>query len=123
MVTATILLLVSDDLIRSIFQEALESEGFLVLPTGDLGEAVDWLKDCTPALLVTRGYLSSMSGHDAAKYLRKNCPHLRVLIVGGVPEDDRLQAREANEGFEVFPRPYPITGLIEKVKAVLKTVR
>src|SRR5579864_2046359 len=109
MVSMTILLLVSDDLVRSILQEALESEGFLVLPTSDLGEAVDWLKDCTPALLITCGYLANMSGHDAAKYLRKNCPRLRVLIVGGVPEDDQLQAREANEGFEVFPKPYPLS--------------
>jgi DNA-binding NtrC family response regulator len=123
MATTTILLLVSDDLVRSILQEALESAGFLVIPTADLGDAVDWLKDCTPALLITRGYLSTMSGHDAAKHLRKGCPHLRVLIVGGLPEDDRLKSREENEGFEVFPKPYPLAELVEKVKVVLKTSR
>ena len=63
-----------------------------------------------------------MPGHDAAKYLRNKCPHMRVLMVGGLLDDDRLQNRAALEGFEVFPKPYSAAQLIEKVKGVLGTV-
>jgi DNA-binding NtrC family response regulator len=120
---ATILLLVSDQLVRAVIQEKLEGEGYLVLPTGDLGTAVGRLRDCTPNLLITHSYVSSMPGHDAAKYLGKKCPHMRVLMVGGLLDDDRLRYRATLAGFEVFPKPYSAAQLLEKVKEVLATVR
>jgi CheY-like chemotaxis protein len=118
----SILLLVSDSLVLSVMQEVLEREGYVVLPATNLGSAVDLLKDCTPDLLITRTYISGMPGHEAAKYLRNKCPHMRVLMVGGLLEDDRLQYRMALERFEVFPKPYTSAQLIEKVKEVLGKV-
>ncbi len=44
---------------------------------------------------------------------------MRVLILGGLLDDDRLRYREELEGFEVFPKPYTGAQLIEKVKEVL----
>jgi DNA-binding NtrC family response regulator len=118
----SILLLVSDSLVLSVMQETLEREGYLVLPAGELGTAVNWLNDSTPDLLITRTYISGMPGHEAAKYLRNKCPHMRVLMEGGLLEDDRLQYRMALERFEVFPKPYTSAQLIEKVKEVLGEV-
>ena len=40
-------------------------------------------------------------------------------MVGGLIDDDRLLYRMTLEGFEVFPKPYPATALLEKVKEVL----
>jgi CheY-like chemotaxis protein len=115
----TILLLISDQLVLAVIQETLEREGYLTLPTHDLGTAVTRLKTCVPDLLITRTYVSGMPGHDAAKYLRNKCPRMRVLIVGGLLDDDRLQRREALEGFAVFPKPYSAAQLLEKVREVL----
>ena len=115
----TILLLVSDPLVRSVMKEALEVEGYVVLPTGTLGAAVDVLKVSRPTILIARTYVEGMPGHDAAKYLRKKCPNMRVLIVGGLLDDERLQDRYAVEGFEVFPKPYTAGQLLGKVKEVL----
>ena len=121
-ISKTILLLISDGLVLSVFREILEQEGYMVVPTGDLGSAVDWLKQSTPDLLIIRTYVSDMPGHDAAKYLQTKCPSMRVLLVGGLLDDYRLQNREALAGFAVFPKPYTATQLIEKVKEVLATV-
>ena len=118
----SILLLVSDSLVLSVMQETLEREGYLVFPAGELGTAVNWLNDSTPDLMITRTYISGMPGHEAAKYLRNRCNHMRVLMVGGLLEDDRLQSRLALEGFEVFPKPFPAAQFIEKVKEVLGKV-
>ena len=118
----SILLLVSDSLMLSVMRETLEREGYLVFPAGELGTAVKWLNDSTPDLLITRTYVSGMPGHEAAKYLRNKCPHMRVLMVGGLLEDDRLKYRMALERFEVFPKPYTSAQLIEKVKEVLGKV-
>jgi len=119
----TILLLVSDALVRSVLQETLEEEGYMVRPTGGLGEAVDRLKESAPDLLIIRTYVENMPGHEAAMYLRTKCPKMKVLMVGGLLNDKRLQYRADLQGFDVFPKPYSATDLIQKVKDVLSKPR
>ena len=119
----TILLLVSDPLIRSVLEETLEHEGYVVLATGDLGQAVDRLKESAPDLLITRTYVQGLPGHEAAMYLRTKCLKMRVLMVGGLLDDERLQYRAALQGFEVFPKPYTAAELLQKVKDVLSKPR
>ena len=118
----TILLLSSDPVVRSVIQEALEHQGYSVLSAGDLGTAVDWLKKSTPDLLIIRSYVEGIPGYDAATFLRTKCPGLRVLMVGGLIDDDRLRHRMTLEGFEVFPKPFTATALLEKVRDVLHKV-
>jgi DNA-binding NtrC family response regulator len=115
----TILLLASDPVVRSVMGEILDREGYTVLSSKDLGDAVDFLKRAKPDLLITRNYVQSLPGHDAAKYLLTKCPKMKVLMVGGLLDDERLQYREALQGFEVFPKPYTAADLLNKVKEVL----
>ncbi|MGP8244335.1 MAG: response regulator [Bryobacteraceae bacterium] len=115
----TILLLASDPIIRKVIRDALESEGYSVLAAGDVGTAVDRLKECTPDLLMVRNYVENMSGHDAAMYLRRVCPGVPVLIVGGILDDDRLENRAILQGFEVFPKPFQASELLDKVKELM----
>ena len=119
----TILLLVSDPVVRSILKETLEREGYTVMATGDLGRAVDRLKDCIPELLITRTYVEGLPGHEAAMYLRTKCPGLRVLMLGGLLDDERLEYRAAQQGFEVFPKPYTKAALLQEVRYVLSKPR
>lgn len=117
--TATILLLSSEPIMRSIIQETLEQGGYVVLASGDLGTAVDRLKETKPDLLIIRSYVEDISGYDAAEFLRTKCPGLPVLMVGGFINDDRLRNRMAIGRFEVFPKPFTAAALLEKVKEVL----
>ena len=119
----TILLLVSDSVVRSILKETLEREGCTVLASGDLGQAVDWLNKCTPDLLITRTYVESLPGHEAAMYLRTKCPEMRVLMLGGLLDDERLAYRAEQQGFEVFPKPYTAAVLLQEVRKVLNKPR
>lgn len=123
LLNTTILLLVSDPIVRSVLDETLSSAGYMVLSTGDLGQAVDQLEKCTPDLLITRTYVAGMPGHDAAMYLRNKRMTMRVLIVGGLLDDERLKIREERQGFEVFPKPYAAAELLHKVKEVLSKPR
>jgi hypothetical protein len=59
---------------------------------------------------------------DAATFLRNKCRGLRVLMVGGLTDDDRLRYRMTLEGFEVFPKPFTGTALLEKLNDVLHKV-
>ena len=114
-----ILLLISDAVVRSAVRDALEHGGYLVTAVGDLGTAVDRLLESPPDLLIIRSYIEDIPGYDAATYLRTRQPGLKVLMVGGLIDDDRLVNRMELEGFEVFPKPYPATALLEKVKEVI----
>src|SRR5580704_2625636 len=118
-INATILLLSSDQLLRTVVQETLENKGYVVVSASELGVAAMILRDVEPDLLIVRTYVSTMPGHDAAKYLRTKSPRMRVLIMGGLLDDDRLRFRESLEGFEVFPKPYTTAEFLEKVHAVL----
>jgi len=119
----TILLLVSDPVVRSVLKDTLEHEGYTVAAAGDLGDAVDRLREVTPDLLITRTYVEGMPGHDAAKYLQTKSNGMRVLMVGGLLDDGRLRRRVALQGFEVFPKPYSAAELLQKVKDVLAKPR
>jgi DNA-binding response OmpR family regulator len=87
---------------------------------GDLGTAVDRMKEMHYDLLITRPYVHSMSGRMAADYLRTKSPGLPVLIVGGFMDDDQVNVLHAVEQFHVFPKPFPRQELLAKVKEVLK---
>src|SRR5579863_6319918 len=123
LVKTTILLLVSDPLVRSVLQDTLEHEGYTVVTAGDLGSAVDRLSEVTPDLLITRTYVEGITGHDAATFLRTKSNGLRVLMVGGLLDDERLKYRESLEGFDVFPKPYSAAELLQKVREVLAKPR
>jgi DNA-binding response OmpR family regulator len=120
---STILVLVSDPLMRTVFDETLQRAGYLVIAAGDLGSAVDRLKEMRPDLLLIRPYISSMPGHMAADYLRTKCPGLPVMIVAGLMDDDRVHVQNAVEDFYVFPKPFPASEFLEKVKEVLLVSR
>jgi DNA-binding response OmpR family regulator len=115
----TILLLMSDPVVRLVVRDALEHGGYSVVAVGDLGAAVDRLKEFTPGLLIIRSYIEDIPGFDAATFLRTRRPGLKVLMVGGLIDDDRLVNRMTLHGFDVFPKPYSAAALLEKVKDVL----
>lgn len=118
----TILLLVSDPLMRDVLRDALHSAGYLVVIATDLGEAVDRLREIRPHLLVTRPYISSMSGQTAADYLRTKRPGLPVLIVAGYMEDDRVRDQTAIDEFHIFPDPFKRADLLTRVRDVLRAI-
>jgi DNA-binding response OmpR family regulator len=115
----TILFLASDSRISKVISQALDSAGYVVLTAHDIGGAIDFLKKCTPDLLIVRHYTESISGHDAAMHLRKICPGIPVLMLGGILDDGGLENRETLQGFEIFPKPFHAAELVEKVKEVL----
>lgn len=121
--TSTILLLHSAPVVRSVLKDILERAGYLVRSAGDLGTAADMLNECAPDLLVTELYISELPGHDAAQYLGKRCPTMSVLIVAGLPQDQRTENRTIGEGYEVFPKPFSSDELVAKVREVLRMGR
>jgi CheY-like chemotaxis protein len=119
----TILLLCSDSNLRLVLQEVLEDKGYVVLPASDLSRAVDWLSRCKPDLLLVRPYLSGISGYEAALYLRTKCHGIRILMVSGFLDDDRLQYQWSLQGIAVFPKAFSGEDFLQTVSEALATER
>jgi DNA-binding response OmpR family regulator len=117
----TILLLISEPLVRQVTREVLERAGYAVMSTGDLGTAVDRMDESKPDLLMIAPYVETITGHDAAKYLQGRCPGLRILMMAGLLADDRLLNRAELEQVEIFPEPFTGRELVAKVKQVLSS--
>ena len=115
----TILVLISEPLVRLVIQELLERAGYLVMATGDLGTAVDRTSECKPDMLIISPYVETISGHQAAKYLQARCLNMRILMVAGLLADDRLQYRAELEKVAIFPVPFTGDQLLKKVEAVM----
>ena len=115
----TILLLVSDPVMRDVLRDALDVAGYLVVVAGELGAAVDRLREMRPDLLITRPYINSMTGQIAADYLRTKRPGLPIMIVTGYMEDDRIRDQNAIEEFHVFPRNFTREDFLGEVRKVL----
>lgn len=119
----TILLLMSEPLARVVIQEVLERAGYLVMATGDLGTAVDRISEATPNLLMISPYVETITGHDAAKYLQARCPTMRILMVAGLLDDNRLEYRAELEKVQIFPKPFTAHELLNKVRELLHEPR
>jgi DNA-binding NtrC family response regulator len=116
---STILLLISEPLVRLVIHEELERAGYVVMATGDLGTAVERIGESPPDLLMISPYIETIAGHQAAKYLQSRCPGMRLLMVAGLLADDRIQTRAELENIEIFPQPFTGAQLLEKVHKVL----
>ena len=116
----TILVFHSAPLVRKVLREILENDGHVVRATGDLGIAVDMVRETPPDLLLIDVYVANINGHDAALYLCQRCPSMRVLMVAGVPADQRIENRTTGEGFLVFPPPFAPADLTAKVREILE---
>jgi two-component system, OmpR family, response regulator len=116
---ATVMVFHSVPVIRAVIRETLEREGYLVRATGDLGSAVDMLRESPPDLLVIGVSVGQVNGHDAAVYLRGKCPGMRVLMVAGLPADERVEVWTRGEAFWVFPQMFSPKDLAASVKEIL----
>lgn len=116
---STILLLISEPLVRQVIREELERAGYTVLATGDLGTAVERIGETPPDLLMISPYIETIAGHQAAKYLQSRCQGMRLMMVAGLLADDRIQTRAELEQMTIFPQPFNGSQLLDKVRAVL----
>jgi len=114
-----ILLLISDADMRAVIQDTLATQGYLVQATGDIGVAIDMLRESPPDLLIIRPYINSMPGHEAARYLRTKVPGLAILMVGGLIDDVRLKYRDSLQNIQIFPKPFTAEQLLLAVEEVL----
>ena len=121
----TILVVDDEDPVRELVRDALQSEGYTVLDTGDPLEARRIATSRTVHLLLTDVVMPRMNGLELAERVEAASPATKVLMMSGFMTpamrasgrtilskpfslDDLLRAvRESLSGRSVFRRPEP----------------
>ena len=115
----TILLLISEPLVRLVIQEVLEQGGIPGdgdrRPGNRRGSHQRSRRRPADYLALRRNHY----GHQAAKYLQSRCPSMRILMVAGLLADDRLQYRAELDKVEIFPQPFTGPQLLRRCEEVL----
>ena len=116
---AFILVIDSEDTVRTVMASILERAGHSVRACAELREALAVVSIAEPDLILTNVYLRDSTGHDALSVLREELPDVPVLMVSGLPDEDVIHQWQEERRFDVFPKPFTADSLTTKVSEIL----
>jgi DNA-binding NtrC family response regulator len=119
MCAAKIVVVDGEPTVRSVMTRILKRAGYDVQSASNAQTALELIKTSTPDLVITNVYLPGITGHDAMKLIKENCPGVPVLMVSGLPDDDLIRNWIGQDGFDAFPKPFGADSLIEKVREMM----
>jgi signal transduction histidine kinase/CheY-like chemotaxis protein len=107
--------------VRQLVKEVLNSAGYRVLHADRGEQAIELVRELQAPihLLLTGVELAGMAGADLARRLRGQMPHLRVVFMSGLPEDESA-SDPADAGASAFLLiPFAPRTLLARVRAAL----
>jgi len=118
--SAGITVLVVDDehLIADSIAEILNRNGFQARAVYDARAALQEVERDCPEIYLSDVIMPEMNGLDAARIVRRNCPHVRVMLFSGQAATKELLRVAAGQGddFELLPKPLHPQVLIAKLR-------
>jgi len=115
-----VLVVEDEDEVRQMSVEALTELGYQVCSAAG-GEAALQVMAGLPRLdlLFTDVVMPGMTGRQLAETARARAPGLKVLYTTGYTPDSVVHDGVMDEGVELLPKPFSISELADKVRAVL----
>jgi PAS domain S-box-containing protein len=117
----TVLLVEDEDLVRSLAQRVLESNGYRVFAAPCGADALE-LHGSIPGrvdVLLTDVVMPGMGGRNLAEAMRERQPDLRILFMSGYTTDEVLRQGIQAEAVHFLQKPFSPDGLARKVREVL----
>jgi two-component system, cell cycle response regulator DivK len=117
-----ILVVEDNDLNRKLFCEVLRSQGFVVEPVADGGEALARARQFEPNLIIMDIQMPNISGIDLiegakADAVLRHIPVLAVTAYAGKGDEERIREAGA-EGY--LAKPVSIAPFMAAVRALLR---
>lgn len=123
----TILIVEDEVVVRNVVVMALARAGYAVLEAHDAVEALKLSSTFEGVidLLIADYALKTMTGREVAAKISQSRPGLRVLHISGYSLQvlQHKEGREAISNAVFLGKPFLPKDLVEKVKAILSTVR
>ena len=117
----TLLIVEEDDETRSLMRRTLAPQGYTVLDTPDVWEALTLIRSRTGRidLLITDIVMAEMNGPQLAQHVVAVRPDVRVLYVSGFAEASALGAGAMSHRISFLPRPFGPGALLTSVRDAL----
>lgn len=117
----TILLAEDDEMVRSLSQRILSSNGYTVLIAADGEHALRLFEEHqdTIDLVLLDVVMPSMGGREAYERMRTLRPGLKALFASGYSEAAIHKNFKLEEGLQLLQKPYTREPLLRAVRAVL----
>ena len=119
--SALILLVDDEPLIRRSVGRILRGRGYTVVEAGDAQEAlqIDEHASKPPALLLTDVVMPRMSGVALAAQMEARHPGLPVVFISGFTPEGELQARLTHPGAAFLPKPFDTAELVATIEVAI----
>jgi DNA-binding response OmpR family regulator len=116
-------LLVDDDLaVRDMMSEALERNGFDVVPASSVPEALTYIASEKFDVLLTDLHMPSAGdGFTVVSAMRHSQPNALTLLVSGYPDVQSAMSAILLEADEILAKPFEIGKLMDLIKDRLRT--
>ncbi len=118
---ATILVADDDHQIRVWIRQILESKGYQVEEVSDGKEALAYLKQTEPALVVLDLFMPNVDGLEVILYLRSCAKPVKILALSANPINGYNTCRTAEVfgAHDTLVKPFDAETLVEHVEALL----
>jgi CheY-like chemotaxis protein len=114
------ILLVDDDRqVLRYLKTALEEGGYEVTATTSGKQAIAFIKERMPDLLILDLHMPEPDGFDLLKTERSKFPYLRILVISGYLHGALLEAARIFGAIATLEKPVSPEALIGKVREVL----
>jgi CheY-like chemotaxis protein len=119
--TEVVLLAEDDANLRALSRDILESEGYTVLESQDVEDALRIAErhDGTIHLLLSDVVMPRMGGRALAEAAKRFRPNLRVLYMSGYTDDAIVHHGVLDSGTALLQKPFTPAALARKVREVL----
>ena len=116
----TLLIAEDNSIIRKIFKEALETDGYRVLDAGTGVEALDLIKREPVDVLLTDVRMPEMDGIELLERAREVKPDLRAIVITGDNTSNTIISAFRNHACDLLLKPFSVNELRETVGAALQ---
>jgi CheY-like chemotaxis protein len=117
---ATILFIDDEDLMRSVFQVALEQAGYRVLTADSGPHGLRLLQQQEVDLALVDMFMPGMDGLEVIELLQKARPACKIIAIsGGSWEWDYLDTAKQRGANDTLKKPFGLQALLDAVSAQL----
>ena len=119
--TETILVVEDDEMVKKIVCEALTSNGYKVIETRNVNDAVQRVSTYKGIihLLLTDVIMPEMNGRELYQIIAATYPNIKVLYMSGYADNVIAHHGILDEGTNILRKPFSINNLTQRVKQVL----
>ena len=116
----SILIIEDDPLTLKITENKLKKEGYEVYISRDGKDGLEKIQSLKPDLVITDIMMPYKSGVEITYYIKKNFPHIPVIVLSALGEEEQTVVDTFKVGANDFiSKPFNLTELALRVKRLL----